>query len=72
MPIIFYHYETLKSLEVNDIDMAYDNEDINKRQRKAKAEEHKEEAIKAQAPGPKTAEAFRQEANDKKVKNTDE
>jgi hypothetical protein len=72
MPIIFYHYETLKSLEANDIDMAYDNEDINKRQRKAKAEEHKEEAIKAQAPGPKTAEAFRQEANDKKTEDIDE
>ena len=52
--------------------MAYDDEDINKRQRKAEVEERKEEAIKAQAPGRKTAEAFRQEANDKKVKNTDE
>jgi hypothetical protein len=55
MPIIFYHYETLKSLEANDIDMAYDDKDINKRQRKAKAEERKEEAIKAQTPDPKTA-----------------
>jgi hypothetical protein len=72
MPIIFYHYETLKSLEANDINMAYDDEDINKRQRKAKAEEHKEEAIKAQTPGPKTAKVFRHETNDKKVKNTDE
>jgi hypothetical protein len=47
--------------------MAYDNEDINKRQLKAKAEEHKEEAIKAQTPGPNTAKVFRQEASDKKA-----
>jgi hypothetical protein len=33
--------------------MAYDNEDINKRQRKAKAEERKEEAIKVQHLGQK-------------------
>ena len=64
----FYYYETLKSLDVNDIDTAHDDEDINKRQLKAKVEERKEEAIKAQTPGPKTAEAFRQEANDKKTK----
>ena len=48
--------------------MAYDNEDINKRQQNAKVEERKEEAIKAQAPGPKTAEAFRQEAKTKRPK----
>jgi hypothetical protein len=41
--------------------MAYDNEDINQRQRKAKAEERKEEAIKVQTPGPKTAKVFRHE-----------
>jgi hypothetical protein len=52
--------------------MAYDDEDINKRQRKAEVEEREEEAIKAQAPGPKTAGAFRQEANDKKTEDIDE
>lgn len=65
-----------KKLDTNDIDtdinMAYDDEDINKRQRKAEVEEREEEAIKAQAPGPKTAEAFRQEANDKKTEDIDE
>jgi hypothetical protein len=56
----------LKDLDVDDdIDMEYDKED-NKTQRKAKVDERKEEAIKAQAPGPKTAEAFRQEAKDSK------
>jgi hypothetical protein len=74
--LLFYRYETLKSIDANDIDtdinMAYDDEDINKRQRKAKVEEHKEEAIKAQAPGPKTAEAFRHEASDKKTEDVDE
>ena len=44
--------------------MAY--EDTNG-QWKAK-EERKEEVIKAQIPCPKTAEAFRQEAGDKKLK----
>ncbi len=47
-------------------------EAVNKRQQNAKAEERKEEAIKAEAPGPKTAEAFRQEANDKKTEDMDE
>jgi hypothetical protein len=46
--------------------MEYEN---NNGQRKAK-EERKEEVIKAQIPCPKTAEAFRQEAGDKKTKNT--
>ena len=35
-----------------------------------KAEERKEEVIKAQTPGPKTAEVFRQEASNKKAKDT--
>ncbi|MGA7897498.1 MAG: hypothetical protein WCA39_01400 [Nitrososphaeraceae archaeon] len=43
------------------------DEDTNS-QRSAKAEERKEEVIKAQTPGPKTAQAFRQEASDKKGK----
>jgi hypothetical protein len=49
-----------------------DYEDNNKGQRKAKAEERKEEAINAQSPGPRTAEAFRQEANDKKTEDINE
>lgn len=44
--------------------MAYENTNG---QRRAK-EERKEEVIKAQTPGPKTAEPFRQEASDKKLK----
>jgi hypothetical protein len=44
----------------------------NKNLRNAKAEERKEEAIKAQSPGPKTAEMFKQETNDSKSKGTDE
>ncbi len=51
----------MKSLDADDIDMNYE-EAVNKRQQNAKAEERKEEAIKAQSPGPKTAEAFRQDA----------
>ena len=44
----------------------------NNSQREAKgAEERKEEVIKAQTPGPKTAEVFRQEASNKKAKDTD-
>ena len=43
----------------------------NGRLRAAKAEERKEEVIKAQTPGPKTAEVFRQEASNKKAKGTD-
>ena len=46
-----------------DIDMT---EDIS--QRRIKTTKRKEEVIKAQTPGPKTAEAFRQEASDKKTK----
>jgi hypothetical protein len=66
--IIVNRYKTLKRLEANDIDigMTYEN---TTGQRKAK-EERKEEVIKAQIPCPKTAEAFRQEAGDKKTKNT--
>lgn len=44
-------------------------EDIS--QRRIKTTKRKEEVIKAQTPGPKTAEAFRQEASDKKSNNTD-
>jgi hypothetical protein len=33
------------------------------------AEDRKEEVIKAQTPGPKTAEVFRQEASNKKAKD---
>jgi hypothetical protein len=44
-------------------------EDIN--QRRIKTTKRKEEVIKAQTPGPKTAEEFRQGASDKKTKNTD-
>ena len=55
MSIIFQHHETLKRLGTNDIGMT--DEDISS-QRKAKAEERKEEVIKAQTPGPKTAEAL--------------
>jgi hypothetical protein len=47
-------------------------EDVNKRQQNAKTEERKEEAIRAQSPGPQTAEAFRQEANDKKTEDLNE
>ena len=36
-----------------------------------RTEERKEEVIKAQTPGPKTAEVFRQEASNKKAKDTD-
>ncbi|HEY7571897.1 MAG TPA: hypothetical protein VH796_11070 [Nitrososphaeraceae archaeon] len=43
----------------------------NKSLRNVKAEERKEEAIKAQSPGPNTAEMFRQEANDSKSKKAD-
>jgi len=54
------------------MDMDYEEDVNNKRQQNAKAEERKDEAIKAQTPGPKTAEAFRQEANDKKTEDMDE
>jgi hypothetical protein len=70
--LIICHYETLKSLDVNSMDMDYEEDVNNKRQQNAKAEERKDEAIKAQTPGPKTAEAFRQEANDKKTEDMDE
>jgi hypothetical protein len=40
-------------------------------QGKTKAEKRKEEVIKSQSPGPKTAEAFRQDANDAKTKEID-
>lgn len=36
-------------------------------QGKTKAEKRKEEVIKSQSPGAKTAEAFRQDANDAKT-----
>jgi hypothetical protein len=62
-------FETLKRLEAIDIGMT---EEKTNSQRQAKAaEERKEEAIKAQTPGPKTAEVFRQEASNKKAKDTD-
>ena len=38
-------------------------------QRNTKAEKRKEEVIKSQSPGPKTAEAFRQDAKDAKDAN---
>ena len=38
--------------------MAYDNEDVDKRQQNTKVEERKEEAIRAQIPGPRTAVAL--------------
>jgi hypothetical protein len=62
----------MKSLDANSMDMDYEEDVNNKRQQNAKAEERKDEAIKAQTPGPKTAEAFRQEANDKKTEDMDE
>jgi hypothetical protein len=65
------NYETLKSMDANSIDMVCE-EAVNKRQQNAKVEERKEEAIKAQAPGPKTAEVFRQEAIDKKTEDMNE
>jgi hypothetical protein len=40
-------------------------------QGKTKAEKRKEEVIKSQSPGPKTAEAFRQDAKDTKTKKID-
>ena len=43
------------------------DEDTNS-QRHAKAEERKDGVIKVQTPVPKTAQAFRQEASDKKGK----
>ena len=46
MSIIFQHHETLKRLGANDIGMTDESS-----QRKAKAEERKEEVIKAQTPG---------------------
>jgi hypothetical protein len=39
--------------------------------RNIKAEKRKEEAIKAQSPGPETSEVFEQEANDSKSKRSD-
>ena len=68
---IICNYETLKSLDAISIDMDCE-EAVNNRQQNTKAEERKEEAIKAQAPGPKTAEEFRQEANDKKTEDINE
>jgi hypothetical protein len=63
-------FETLNRLEVIDIGMADEKTNNNQREAKA-AEERKEEVIKAQTPGPKTAEVFRQEASNKKAKDTD-
>ena len=40
-------------------------------QGKTKAEKRKEEVIKSQSPGPETAEALRQDANDTKTKEID-
>ncbi|HEY7082814.1 MAG TPA: hypothetical protein VH500_24235 [Nitrososphaeraceae archaeon] len=39
--------------------------------RNVKAEELKEETIKAQSPGPETSEVFEQEANNSKSKESD-
>jgi len=61
----------MKSLDANSMDMDYEEDVNNKRQQNAKAEERKDEAIKAQTPGPKTAEAFRQDANDTKTEEID-
>ena len=52
----FCHYETLKAWML--MTMAYDNEDVDKRQQNTKVEERKEEAIRAQIPGPRTAVAL--------------
>ncbi len=57
---------TLKRLEDTGIGMT--DKDISS-QRRTKAEELKEEVIKAQTPGPKTAEACRQEASNKMTKD---
>lgn len=66
---ILMSFETLNRLEAIDIGMTDEN---NNSRREAKAaEERKEEVIKAQTPGPKTAEVFRQEASNKKAKDTD-
>jgi hypothetical protein len=39
--------------------------------RNVKTEERKEEAIKAQSPGPETSKVFEQEANNSKSKRSD-
>jgi hypothetical protein len=64
---ILMSFETLNRFEAIDIGMADEN---NNSQREAKAAEKRKEVIKAQAPGPKTAEVFRQEASNKKAKDT--
>ena len=64
-------FETLNRFEAIDIGMADENNNSQREAKAAKAEERKEEVIKAQTPGPKTAEVFRQEASNKKAKDTD-
>jgi hypothetical protein len=64
-------FETLNRFEAIDIGMADENNNSQREAKAAKAEERKEEVIKAQTPSPKTAEVFRQEASNKKAKDTD-
>jgi hypothetical protein len=67
--LYFLHrYEILIRLAANNIGMTYED---TRNQGKTKAEKRKEEVIKSQSPGPKTAEAFRQDANDAKTKEID-
>ena len=66
--LILRLYEILIRLAANNIGVT--DEDARNRG-KAKAEERKEEVIKSQTPSPKTAEAFRQDANDTKAKEID-
>jgi len=63
-----HRYEILIRLAANNIGMTYED---TRNQGKTKAEKRKEEVIKSQSPGPKTAEAFRQDANDAKTKEID-
>ena len=64
-------FEILNRLEAIDIGMADENKNNNSQREAKAAEERKEEVIKAQTPGPKTAEVFKQEASNKKAKDTD-
>jgi hypothetical protein len=68
---ILMSFETLNRLEAIDIGMADENNNSQREAKAAEVEECKEEVIKAQTPGPKTAEVFRQEASNKKAKDTD-
>ena len=68
---ILMSFEILNRLEAIDIGMADENKNNNSQREAKAAEERKEEVIKAQTPGPKTAEVFKQEASNKKAKDTD-